>query len=58
MAIIASEAAKHIELSGGQPVSGTIWKRPTLNLAAWLDLFFGTGPLWCRLLRWGQRNSY
>jgi hypothetical protein len=24
---------------------------------AWSSLFFGPGPMWWRLVRWGQRNA-
>jgi hypothetical protein len=31
--------------------------RRQISLAAWSNLFFGPGPIWMRLLRWGQRNT-
>ena len=27
------------------------------TVAAWMDLFFGPGPIWWRFVRWGQRNQ-
>ena len=33
-------------------------RKRRVRLAPWVDLFFGAGPIWCRLLRFGQRNRF
>jgi hypothetical protein len=51
MASLASTLSPVAVATAEQP------KRAENRIAPWYDLLFGPGPLWMRILRWGQRNA-
>jgi hypothetical protein len=32
-------------------------RRRRFAVDAWMNLFFGSGPIWWRMMRWAQRNN-